>query len=216
MHIARPKRHDPAVAAIVVEELRERGGGGHARRKEERRRGRTVPARRARDDRARRLAAEEVAERRLRDDRAVAHPDESARDRPPTGELDDLAAYGRARAGQPSASEPHPARGVVRGGEIDVRAADLRLPEERERGRIPADDRRELTSSEPVEARESSAWLLERDASPDGGDLALRGRERGDAARDRPVRDGERGGEDRREKGGSRCGAEGDEGGASP
>ena len=159
--------------------------------------------------------AEQVAERLLRRQRALADAHEPARNRATPGELDDLAPRRRARTRQPPAAEPDPVGEIVGGGEVDVGAADLRLAEEGEGRRLAAEHGRQRPPRQSVEAREAAARLLERHAAPHGRDLALRAGQRRDPARDRPIGDGERRGEDRREQCGSRGGSEGGERGSS-
>ena len=106
---------------------------------------------------------------------------------------------GAAGAGQPSAVELDPAGEIVPRGEVDVGAGDPRLPEEGKGRRRAADNGGELPPREPVQAAEPAGRLLERDAAPDGRDLALWGGQRGDPARDRAIRNRQRGGEHGRE-----------------
>ncbi len=174
MDVARLERDDPAVAAVVVEQLWQPARVRHAGRQQERRSSRPVPPRRPRDDRAGGFCAEQVAERLLRRQRALADADEAARDRATPGELDDLAPRRRARTRQPPAAQPDPVGEIVGGGEVDVGAADLRLAEEGEGRRLAAEHGRQRPPRETVEAREAAARLLERHAAPHSRDLAFR------------------------------------------
>ena len=160
--------------------------------------------------------AEQVAEGLLRHERALADADEAARDRATPGELHDFAPRPACTCAAASRCSS-----LTQWATSSAAARSTLAPPifvSRKRAKVvglAAENRRQRPPRQSVEAREAAARLLQRHAAPHGRDLALRAGQRRDPARDRPIGDRERRGEDRREQCGSGGGSEGGERGSS-